>query len=69
MCLGDCQEPSVGDIVTGQVRKIISDECALVLAHWGELTLQALQMTIVMIILATQQLTPSSSVFMHSFWL
>ena len=30
MCLGDCQEPSVSDIVTGQVRKIISDKCALV---------------------------------------
>ena len=29
MCLGDCQEFSVGDMVTGQVRKIISDECAL----------------------------------------
>ena len=24
MCLDDCQEPSGGDIVTGQVRKIIS---------------------------------------------
>ena len=37
MCLGDCQEPSVGDIVTGQVRNIISDECALVSFGAGSL--------------------------------
>ena len=37
MCLGDCQESSVGDIVTGQVRKIISDECALVSFSTGPL--------------------------------
>ena len=30
MLIGDCEEPSVVDIVTGQVRKIISDEYALV---------------------------------------
>ena len=28
--LGDYQEPMVGDIVTGQVRKIIPEECILV---------------------------------------
>ena len=39
MCLGDCQEPSVGDIVTGQlqVRMITSDECALVSFGAGSL--------------------------------
>ena len=37
MCLGDCEESSVGDIVTGQVRKIISDECALVSFGAGSL--------------------------------
>ena len=37
MCLDDCQEPSGGDIVTGQVRKIISDECALVSFGAGSL--------------------------------
>ena len=31
------QEPSVGDIVTGQVRKIILDECALVSSGAGSL--------------------------------
>ena len=30
MLIGDCEEPSVGGIVTGQVKKIISDERALV---------------------------------------
>ena len=69
MCLGDSQEFSVGDTVTGQVRKIISDECALVLARWGQLTLRTLQMTTAMILSATQQLTPLSSVFIRSFWL
>ena len=37
MCLGDCQESSVGDIFTGQVRKIISDECTLVYFGAGPL--------------------------------
>ena len=37
MCLDDCQEPSVGDIVKGQVRKIISDESALVSFGAGSL--------------------------------
>ena len=37
MCLGDCQESSVGDIVTGQVRMIILDECALVSLSAGSL--------------------------------
>ena len=69
MCLGDSQEFSVGDIVTGQVRKIILDECALVLARWGELTIRILQMTTVMILSTIQQLTLLSSVFMRSFWL
>ena len=61
MCLGDCQEFSVGDIVTGQVRKIISDECALFsfgAGSLGEFTLRTLQMTTVMTLSANQQLTP-----------
>ena len=30
-CVGDCQQPAaVGDIVMGQVKKIISEECVLV---------------------------------------
>ena len=30
MLVGDCQQPAVGDIVTGQVKKIILEECVLV---------------------------------------
>ena len=37
MCLGDCKELSVGDIVTGQVRMIILDECTLVSLGAGSL--------------------------------
>ena len=37
MCLGDCQEPSFGAIVTGQVRKTISNECTLVSFGAGSL--------------------------------
>ena len=68
MCIGDCQESSVGDIVTGQVRMIILDECALVSLGAGSLGRVDI-MTTAMILSATEQLTPSSSVFMHSFWL
>ena len=68
MYLGDCKELSVGDIVTGQVRKIILDECALVSLGAGSLGRVDI-MTTAMILSATEQLTPSSSVFMHSFWL
>ena len=37
MCLGDCQELSVSDIVTGQVRKVKSDECVLISFGAGSL--------------------------------